>query len=422
MDNKNKISFEGKGNLKIKYQKYTEADGQKLIEILGGYVGKFVGDVKNEMRELLLKGGVINESGDAIKLPPKQVLITDGNDVFDDKLIQNAEFVILDGGHLDENLTAKNILFKKGDYSNVEITGDVVKIDGSAVAKGITANKLIVKTEVASPTTVEQDAFFYDAHNNHEISLKVKQTLHNYGKSIINDGSEVNMMENHDNTTICGGVVKDYMNNYDSTRIYWGTVNGTMSNNNSTTVMNGTVNGTMINHDSAKVYNGTTTYMNNYDSTEIRGGVVKEFMENNDSTKVYYVQVENNMTNRDNTEVYGGQIKDMYNYGSAKVYNVLVRGNMKSAGGTEIHGVNVFGQMETEGSTKIYNAIAAKMYLSGNTQVLGTVRGKIQRMGKEVIIGENAKFDEVALSSLPISRWNIRINPNYRFSPSRTKV
>ncbi len=89
--------------------------------------------------------------------------------MIDDKLIQGAEEIVLEGGHLDQALTAKKVSIRGNDdsvidYSNIAITGDDVNIRGGFLAKAIIARALRVNDAVLPcPVRVSGDADLFNS-------------------------------------------------------------------------------------------------------------------------------------------------------------------------------------------------------------------------------------------------------------------
>ena len=124
--NKKEISFEGRGNLFIKYYTYSEELGAKFLEKLKET--KAIGEIGLDIKSYLLKHGFINEANEFVGLPPQRVVIKDGTDYFDEANIQNANFVFQKGGVLEEPLNAKTVVVGGG--TNVEINAENVNLIG----------------------------------------------------------------------------------------------------------------------------------------------------------------------------------------------------------------------------------------------------------------------------------------------------
>ena len=394
MDTKKQISFEGQGSVIIKYHKYTEEIGQKLLKSFEKTCGKFTGDIK----DVLLKQGIINKKGDLLNLPPKTVMVRDGLGSFDEKLIQNADFVYLNGGKLDKKLTAKNILVKKGEQA--EIKGEFVSLSGKTNTKAIFADNFSAKvSDINMPVTVKNDAHLYSSSNNN--TFEVCGLLTNHGSSVINEGSKVEVMHNYDSTQIHGGLVERFMINNDSVKVYGGVVDGEMINRGTTQVHSGTVTGNMKNHDSAKIF----------------GGVVERDMVNHHSASVYGGEVKVGMRNYNEAQVHGGVVeKSMRNFEATQVHGGVVGGDMTNRASAKIYGGTVKGEMVNYDSVHLYSATAKSLSFWDETKILGPVRGTIQKINPSVVIGENAKFDKVALASLPLYRSAVKLNPKYRLT------
>lgn len=169
---KNQISFEGKGNLFIEYQKYSEMFASKVRAEIEKITGKIDVDVKS----FLLNKGWMNEKGDLLTLAPKRVVIKDGDAYFDEKLIQNADFVFQKGGQLDEKLIAKNITVGGG--TNVGVEGELVKLFGNQESGMVTAKELSVRnTKVYGPVYNSGDMYISNS--------KIETNLSAGGNSII---------------------------------------------------------------------------------------------------------------------------------------------------------------------------------------------------------------------------------------------
>lgn len=103
----NNISFGGRGKVLFETQEYTEELG---LQILARYKG-IIGDVAENIKEHLMSKGLLNEDGKFLK----RVVIKDGNDYIDESKLKGADFVIQDGGVLDQQvLTANNIAILGG--------------------------------------------------------------------------------------------------------------------------------------------------------------------------------------------------------------------------------------------------------------------------------------------------------------------
>lgn len=228
MDNKKQINFEGRGKLTIEYHEYTDEIGQKIAKFLKDTVGEVVQDV----RGWLLERGLIDAKGTLLQRPKKAIL-QDGEAVFDDSLIQGMDRVELEGGHLDSDLKAKNIILRGGDYSNVQITADNVIITGPFSAKKIITNELSASdTELSAPIHVLGDAQLVNSTNKN--TLYVEGELENIGETIINEGANVGSMHNYcvegSYVSIKGGLVRKDMHNLGRVKVYAGQVNGHMYN------------------------------------------------------------------------------------------------------------------------------------------------------------------------------------------------
>jgi hypothetical protein len=151
-----KVSFEGKGDIKIVYHNYTDKAMQNLVEGVSSGLKSLMTDFN--LKEVLLKSGIINEQGDLIKLAPKRFVITGGNGAFDEKILQGADSVHLKGGLLEEPLTAKNVYITHGAHSG--IIADSVNILHGDNANGV------IKADVMKARNVKlEDAAAIDVKN-----------------------------------------------------------------------------------------------------------------------------------------------------------------------------------------------------------------------------------------------------------------
>lgn len=166
--------------------------------------------------------------------------------------------------------------------------------------------------------------------------------------------------------------------------------------------------------------------MINQSSTKILGGRVSGNMTNCDATEVHRVDVGGSMTNDGDAKIYGGIVQGaMINHRHAKIYDGVVRGDMINKGETEVHNVKVAGVMNNQDAAIIYCANAKNLLFHDRVQILGPVKGVIERIQDGVIIGPKATFDEVArqsLQALPPSQKLISLGLQTPASGDRMRV
>ncbi len=188
MENKNfrdKISFEGTGKVLIQYHKYTENFAKDIIK----KVKSIGGDVN--VKDLLLQKGIINEAGDMIKIAPKRVVIKDGTDYFDEKLIQNADFVFLKGGQLEEKLNAKSITVAKDRAKHVQLEAKSITF-----INGKSENEILKTTDLYVQGTKISNAKNINATN---VTLKKDASV---------DGLTSDYIKANDNSTVINSKAK----------------------------------------------------------------------------------------------------------------------------------------------------------------------------------------------------------------------
>jgi len=215
-NNKKEISFEGRGNLFIKYYTYSEEIGAKFIEKLRET--KAIGEIGLDIKSYLLKQGFINEANEFVGLPPKRVVITDGTDYFDEAKIQNANSVLQKGGMLEKPLSAKTVTVGGG--TNVEINAENVNLVGKNQHSGdIYADYLRARnTVIENPAVVQKKVCMTDSSNTS--ILNCEQSIKMYGNSKLSNsriGGDLDMILG--NSEVENAVIKGCLQSYGGNKI-----------------------------------------------------------------------------------------------------------------------------------------------------------------------------------------------------------
>jgi len=191
--NKKEISFEGRGNLFIKYYTYSEELGAKFLEKLKET--KAIGEIGLDIKSYLLKHGFINEANEFVGLPPQRVVIKDGTDYFDEANIQNANFVFQKGGVLEEPLNAKTVVVGGG--TNVEINAENVNLIGQNQHSGdIYTDFLRARNTVIENPAIAQKKVIMTNSSNKSI-LNCERGIVMYGTSKLSNariGGDLDMI------------------------------------------------------------------------------------------------------------------------------------------------------------------------------------------------------------------------------------
>ena len=176
------ISFSGKGQLVGTLKKYSEETARKMLpqirKVFGNVTDEFVS--KKNLKAL----GLLNKNDELVNAFEK-VTVKEGLGKFDDRLLQNADLVILEGGELQAPLIAKNVIIRGG--SHQEIKAANVKIHGIDSPQSnqtiITAKKLYAKNaEINSRIITNKSEIEASSLNNFVYSRK---TIFKKGLSII---------------------------------------------------------------------------------------------------------------------------------------------------------------------------------------------------------------------------------------------
>ncbi len=188
---RNGVSFEGKGNLVVTYQKFSKEIGQKL----GGI---FNNSTSGNIKRVLIKNGLMDKSGNMLTLAPKKVVITDGEGSFDESLLQGAQFIFQKGGHLEKEVSAKTIALSGGTHSGlIADTINLIKYDTSDSSQKIVAEELRARnnSKIYNNTVVKKDAFLTDSHistplgeNDSQVMVpktQIDRNLNLYGNSSV---------------------------------------------------------------------------------------------------------------------------------------------------------------------------------------------------------------------------------------------
>lgn len=347
-ERKRNISFQGKGNILIKYKKYTPS----MESEIRSHFEKIVGKINGNIRAFLLKNETINEKNELIKLPPQKVIITNGDGIFDEKDIQGADFVFQKGGRLEKVLHAKTVAISGG--SHIGIKAKNVNTIGKQNSGVIyTQNFRARNAQLFSEINISGEANLYNSTNSRKI---VSQIAYVRGKS------ELKNLE-----------IKSLLVAQDESKISDSIITGDVKGNSNTVFEN-------INCQNAKL-EGNAAFIDSKTMGHI------SMSENSKIQNLKYAE-------------------SVMAYGNAKVHNAKIGRGLETLGNVEIINVEVEG---LKGITLRENTVAEKikapyLYFHHSTHLKGSIEGCIENLDKEVILDPQLKLDKKAYDSLPFSK------------------
>lgn len=451
---KNEPSFQGKGKILIQYHNfYKDLSPMNQLTIRAFLMFKGLG--RGDAKTHLLEKKFMTDAGDLTFLPPKRVVITDGEGIFNEELIQNADFVFQKGGELEKKLTAKEVTLAGGKHQLIE--ADNVKIIGkqdSDAGEIIVEKDLKVRnTETNNSIAVFKKAEYINSKNTGPLNFAEK--LIAKGKTEISNADFKNG-EFFDESVLSKSSVSGKLSMYDfseATRLK--SVGSELNLHGQSKASDFTVYGTTNINDSA-----TAEKLVIWNDTKIKGSdhKITNLKVNNSTLKVegfnteindsYANRIEgagsvkfNNITTQnatfgDFTEVIGlNNVGNLILKDSAKASKVDVGLNVFVKNNATLEKAFVQKNIETINSAIIIDCesktgsilaqdrvtvkyIKAPMIylrgLTGQVNVYGTVQGKIGQITPEVKLKKDFKLDEAARKSLPWYRFRAKYMPSHR--------